>query len=76
MAGDIPPRLVHSLIMWCLGIKIIFNYMLFEVSNVVIEQLTILLRIRDVPGSNFRRRSANLTEVFVVLLSLSRQMSG
>jgi hypothetical protein len=32
--------------------------------NVVVEWLTLLLRIRKVPGSNLARRPAILTEVF------------
>jgi hypothetical protein len=42
--------------------------------NVVVERLALLLRIREVPGSNLARSSAILPEIFVVLLSYSWQM--
>jgi hypothetical protein len=36
----------------------------FNKRNVPAEWLSVLLRIREVPGSNFTRRAANLTESF------------
>jgi hypothetical protein len=46
-------------------------------SNVMVERLTILLRIREVPDSNFGQEiSYPDMNIFVVFLSPSKQMLG
>jgi hypothetical protein len=44
--------------------------------NVVVEWITLMLRIREVPGSNLGPETGYLHRLFVVFLSPSRQIPG
>jgi hypothetical protein len=44
--------------------------------NVVVEWLTLLLRIREVPGSNLGPDTGYPDRVFVIFLSLEGKMLG
>jgi hypothetical protein len=53
----------------------LFVFYYCDISNLAIELVTLLFRIRKVPQSNLGQESGDY-EVFVVLLSPSRQMPG
>jgi hypothetical protein len=48
----------------------------FKTLNVMVEWLTLLLHIKEVPGSNLSPQTSFLTEVFIVFLRPSRQRLG
>lgn len=48
--GDLPPRIQHTFMAW----RVQELHTCTFTPNVVVEWLTLLLRIREVPGSNIR----------------------